>query len=196
MKKITYLFALVVGLAFVFASCQKTTFDDKTSTPQSTLKVVEPPDTIPPPPPPPPPGDECETAYGFGEDIATCFIDEGFGNWGWTNELTETVTVDLYAGAGQCDLEVGTWVGTVTVDYYGDYADVTYTMDGYFTMDEIHFYIGEGMFPTKKNKPTVSPGQYTYKNDELGGVYDYSFTVYDLEGNDMYFIAHAVVCGF
>ncbi len=186
MKKLTYLFSLVVALAVLLAACQKTTFEDNAKTPDSTLKVFI----------PPPPGDECETAYGFGEDIATCFIDEGFGNWGWTNQFNETVTVDLYAGAGQCDLDVGTWVGTVTVDYYIDYADITYTMDGDYTMDEIHFYIGETMFPTtKKGKKTVSPGQYTYKNDELGGVNNYSFTV-ELEGEETYFIAHAVVCGF
>lgn len=189
MKKLSYLTGLVVVLAIVFAACQKTTFDDKTTNPESTLKSVL-------PPPPPPPGDECETAFGYGADYATCFIDEGFGNWGWTNSIEMSpFTIDLYAAAGQCDIEVGTLVGTVTVEKFTTEANITYVMTPPYTMEEIHFYIGENMFPSFKGKETVAPGKYTYKNDELSGVDYYSFTIYDLDNDDMNFIAHAVVCG-
>ena len=190
MKKLSYLTGLVVALAIVFAACQKTTFDDKTTNPESNLKIPE------IPPPPPPPGDECETAFGYGADYATCFIDEGFGNWGWTNSTeVSPFTIDLYAAAGQCNTNVGTIVGTVTVEKFTNEVNVTYSLDPPYTLEEIHFYIGETMFPSFKGKPTVAPGKYTYKNDELGGAVSYSFTIYDLENNDIYFIAHAVVCG-
>lgn len=137
-----------------------------------------------------------ETAYGYDKDYAECFIDYGYGRWGWTNgELTAgSYEFELWAGAGQCDTEKGILVGSVTVDYDGSTATVTYNLIGGFTMNEVHLYAGAEQFPKdKKGHDTVAPGQYTVVNDNLGNAISHEVTVGGLSG-PIYIIAHAVVC--
>jgi hypothetical protein len=141
----------------------------------------------------------CETAFAFGDEYASCFseIDETINRWGWSNGPlgAGTYTFDIYAGAGQCDLSKGDIVGHLTVDYDGSSAVVTYQMYGEFVMDEVHLYVGNGVLPLDGNgEQTVAPGQYPEVWDELGGVDTYSITVEGLSG-DIYVVAHAVVCG-
>ncbi len=139
----------------------------------------------------------CETAFAYGYDLAHCFSEYGFNNWGWTNgELTPgTYDFELWAGAGQCDLSKGTLVGTLNIDYDGSIATVTYSMDAGFTLDETHLYIGNEPLPKKKNgQYTVAPGQYPYKHDDLNGVSSDTYVVDGLLG-DIYVIGHAVACG-
>ena len=61
-----------------------------------------------------------ETAYAFGGDAAAldapvpsqCFIDNGFSNWGWTNQIGYgTYTWPVYAGAAQCNPDNGMYAG-------------------------------------------------------------------------------------
>jgi hypothetical protein len=122
-----------------------------------------------------------ETAYAKG-DPATCFIGNGFNNWGWTNPIGPSeYTWDLWAAAGQCDTSKGALVGSVTVVYDDDGdVTVTYNVGAPYSLKETHVYAGTTMFPVGKNgKPTVAPGQYY--ND---GPFD---------GGQVYVIAHAVV---
>ena len=147
----------------------------------------------------------CETAFGWNEDYANCFIkgvdDNSFNNWGWTNGKLSpdlgSYEFELWAGAGQCDRSKGTLVGNVIVDYVGSTATVAYVLKPGFTMDEAHLYVGTKPFPEvkrgKKMVPTVAPGQYPYKVD-LNGATTCTFEVDGLLG-DIYVIAHAVVCG-
>lgn len=124
----------------------------------------------------------CETAYARGDNGNTCFIGEGFGNWGWTiGPLTEgDYSYDIYAGAGQCDISKGVFVGTVDVSYTNGEVNVTYNIDKEYEVKETHTYAGNNMFPTKKNgQATVAPGQYTIESNLNG---------------DIFVIAHAVVC--
>ena len=124
----------------------------------------------------------CETAFARGIDGNTCFIGEGFNRWGWSigplEEGTEE-TYDVYAGAGQCDINKGALVGTVDVSYVDGNVTVTYNIDDAYTVSETHTYAGTDMFPTKNGKPTVAPGQFTIEEDLEGAIY---------------VIAHAVVC--
>ena len=126
---------------------------------------------------------ECETAYALGSN-ATCFIDEGFGNWGWTNyiEGPGTYVWPLWAAAGQCNTDNGVLAGSVSVEYdvYG-FVNVTFNLFPGFTLEEEHVYAGYSMFPLRRNgRPTIAPGQYTNNGPFSGGIY---------------VIAHAVVCG-
>lgn len=126
---------------------------------------------------------ECETAYALGSN-ATCFIDEGFGNWGWTNYIAEPGIYDwpLWAAAAQCDPDNGVLAGSVSVEYdvYG-FVNVTFNLFPGFTLEEEHIYAGYSMFPTRNNgRPTIAPGQYTNNGPFTGGIY---------------VIVHAVVCG-
>jgi len=145
--------------------------------------------------------DGCETAFVYCGPVSECFLDldMGFNRWGWTNGpmLPETGHwFYIYAGAGQCDADKGTMVGKLTIKYFGSTATITYNMDAGYTLNEVQLYVGNDMIPSKKNgKYTVAPGQYPYKDDNLNGATTYTFTVDGLSG-EIYFIAHAVVCGF
>ncbi len=124
----------------------------------------------------------CETAFARGDNGDTCFIGNGFNRWGWTiGPLTEgDYSYEVYAGAGQCDIDKGELVGTVDVSYMGGDVTVTYNIDPAYTVEETHTYAGYDMFPTGNNgRPTVAPGQYTIGEDLKG---------------EIYVIAHAVVC--
>jgi hypothetical protein len=131
---------------------------------------------------------ECETAFAYDGDnlsttIGTCFSQYGFDRWGWSIYLpgTGTYTFPVYAGAGQCDITKGTYVGDVTVVYASN-GTVTFTYDFEqgFSASETHFYAGKTTVARdNKGKPTVAPGQYKVTPNLTGGIY---------------IIAHAVVC--
>jgi hypothetical protein len=148
----------------------------------------------------------CETAFGvFTDDGSTvgddsrCFREDGFSRWGWTNSISPNApgspyTLQLYAGAGKCDLSKGTHVGTATVDYSGGYVTVNYniTTPGY-AMSEAHVYIGCEPYPTKNGVNTVAPGQYNFNPGGLDHVYNYQVVPIEASG-ELYVIVHAVVC--
>ena len=144
----------------------------------------------------------CETAFGVftdgetvGED-SRCFREDGFNRWGWTNSISpdNTYTLQLYAGAGKCDLSKGTHVGTATIDYTGGYVTVNYniTTPGY-AMSEAHVYIGCDPYPTKNGEITVAPGQFNFNPGGLDHVYSYQVGPIAATG-ELYVIVHAVVC--
>jgi len=141
----------------------------------------------------PPPQVDCETAYAWGEGLATCFLDipgVKSNNWGWSNGAISdpsSYSWDIYAGAGQCDITKGTLVGTLDVDYSGGTVTVAYNIDPDFTLDETHLYVGDEMLARKKGKFTTAPGQFPYSGQQ-------SYTIDGLSG-DIYVVAHSVVCG-
>ncbi|MBT8258507.1 MAG: T9SS type A sorting domain-containing protein, partial [Bacteroidia bacterium] len=149
--------------------------------------------------------EECETAFGFNKELATCFIPD-FSRWGWTNMVEEdnSYTLDLLAGAGQgnanaedffCDANKGTDVGDVIIDYFDGMITVTYILADDYEMTEAHVYIGCEMYPEGNNGPTVAPGQYTFVADEsmVGDACIYTFGPFEASG-PLYVIAHAVTC--
>ena len=160
--------------------------------------------------PPPPPPVTCETAFAVGTP-SDCFlsIDEDndgngdFDRWGWSNGplASGSYTLDLYAGAGQCDVSKGTKVGTLSVNYDVTTVTVTYNMLSGFTLDETHLYVGSGIVPIHCTGPqsnrtcegTVAPGQYPYIHDELNSAGSDTYTV--SASGDIRVIAHAVACG-
>ncbi|MDC0008191.1 hypothetical protein OAE12_00615 [bacterium] len=127
-------------------------------------------------------GGGCDTAFARGENGDNCFIGNGFNRWGWTlGPLSEgDYSYEVYAGAGQCDIDKGQLAGTVDVSYLEGEVTVTYNIDPSFTVEETHTYASNDMFPTGNNgRSTVAPGQYTVGSNLSG---------------DIYVIAHAVVC--
>ncbi|WP_139839266.1 T9SS type A sorting domain-containing protein, partial [Christiangramia flava] len=166
----------------------------------------------------------CETAFAKLEDDLNsyCFIDErpeGYdfsldfnaNRWGWTNfmetsDFTEengyTITLDLYAGAGQCDTSKEELAGYVEVYYNEGSVNISYhTVAGYW-IEGVHTYVGEEPYmwhqKGKKNPPeyTVAPGQYPFNsNGSLDYNYDTSVSPITLGGVEaFYVIAHADVC--
>lgn len=137
----------------------------------------------------------CETAYAFEGDPDDCFLslNTQSNNWGWSNGGIDEGTYewDIYAGAGQCDITVGTLVGTLNIVYSGGVATITYNIDDAYTLDETHLHIGESeaeRLPlNKKDKFITAPGKFDYS----GGS---SFVIPNLSG-PIWVTAHAVVCG-
>ncbi|WP_224487878.1 hypothetical protein [Robertkochia flava] len=138
----------------------------------------------------------CETLFARGTDEESrCFSQDGFSRWGWTlGPLSEgEYTFELYAGAGQCDIEKGTLVGHLTLNYSDGSASVTYEMLEGFTLSETHLYIGSVPYPEdNKGEPTVAPGEYPDQH-ELDNASGDSFQIDGLSG-EIYVIAHGVSC--
>jgi len=133
------------------------------------------------------PSGATETAFAFGGDAGDCFLNfNNFNRWGWSNGPIGAGHYEwpVYAGAGQCDLTKGTWVGTLVIDYDGAWITVTYNIDPAFSLEETHLFIGSARFPLKNGSPTVAPGQY-------GNAGQTSYTL--PATGDIYVIAHAVV---
>jgi hypothetical protein len=150
-------------------------------------------------PDPETPGTGEETAFAFGGNIATCFLEDGFNRWGWTNGITSDVEMPIYAGAGQCDVSKGTLVGTLKVDIEGTTATITYEMNDGYKLEETHLYVGSTKYvPFEKGGKvnyTVAPGQYPTIHDLTGATSD-TYTVTLPTTGPIYLIAHAVVSGF
>lgn len=139
--------------------------------------------------------ESCETAFAYYE--GGCFSNDGFNRWGWVigplSDATDA-TYDLYSGAGQCNLDNGTHVGTLSVNYADGSVTVDYNAFAGYGFTETHLYVGNDKYPTKRNgRPTVAPGQYGNQNSFSEAVGSDSYTIEDLDG-DIYIIAHAVVC--
>lgn len=152
----------------------------------------------------PPPVEKCDTAFGKGDHV---FAYDAKANpeklpslaltrnrWGWAGLLggPGSYVQDLWAGAGLNDTTRGTKVGTVTIDWSGSLATVTYrlTAAGY-SMREAHLYAEDG------RPSTVAPGSFGHTAFLDAGAREATFTVplADLDGiPGVWAIAHAVVC--
>lgn len=151
--------------------------------------------------PPPPRG---ETAFAYGGDYATCFQSfdfdgdgkSDFKNWGWSNGPLPGDPVyefEIWAGAPKCDLTKGELVGTLTIDYDGSTAIITYTMDAGWIMSATQLYVGSEPLPRDPNGDyTVSPGQYPYIHFPVADPTSDTYTVLGISG-DIYVVAHADV---
>ena len=158
----------------------------------------------PPEPPEPPAEVTCETAFAYDGTGAGDFrrLDlngDGrgdFSRWGWTiGPLSAGESrYDIYAGAGQSDIQRGTRVGELTVSYEGGAVALSYQLSGDFTLTEVHAYVGETPVPMARNgRYTVAPGQFSLVQSAEEGAQTYNAQL-DASG-DVYVIAHAVVCG-
>lgn len=145
-----------------------------------------------------PPLGGCETGYAYGNSYATCFLNipgVQSNNWGWSNGPigAGTYSWPMYAGAGQCNISNGTYVGTLTVNYTPPTAVVTYTTFDAYVLNATHLHVGNQILPKKNNKYTTAPGQFPYKHENLNGVHIDTFTINGLSGN-IYVAAHSEVC--
>ena len=138
---------------------------------------------------------DCGTAYAYYPGHAICFISLGYSKWGWINGPVGPgiYTFEFWAGAAQCNTSKGTYIGTVTVNYNGSSATITYNItnpDYRLTSTHLYVYPNVGTPIPPNNEPTI-PGHYPDSH-----VLDYAttdtFTVTGLSGN-IYVIAHATV---
>lgn len=150
----------------------------------------------------PPPVPFCQTAFAKGGFVFTTerksnpdglpSLNLTRNRWGWAINLTATgtTTYDIWAGAGLNKTSNGVKVGTLTVNWEGPTASVTYNMTGNYCLEEVHIYAGD-------YKPsTVAPGQYGHlaEFDPNATSYNYDFGVADSNGDGIWLMAHAVIC--
>lgn len=113
--------------------------------------------------------------------------------WGWAAKLPTpgVYTCDLWAGAGLNKTSNGAKAGTVTIEWNGSTASVTYSTYAGFVLEEVHLYAQDAT-PT-----TAAPGQYGYLNSWDPGISGYTFNVplVDASTDGVWVIAHAVVSG-
>lgn len=151
----------------------------------------------------PPPVTACSTAFAKGgyvwttdrksnpESLPTLGLSKN--RWGWAINLqaSGTYTYDLWSGAGLNKTANGVKVGTVTVNWDGVNATVTYnvTAAGYL-LDEVHVYAGDDA------PATIAPGQYGNTAYLPGGSTSYTVTapLADANGGGVWIVAHSVVC--
>ncbi|WP_147415804.1 hypothetical protein [Ulvibacterium marinum] len=146
--------------------------------------------------------DGCETGFAIcAGNITTCFIEDGFNRWGWTIGPLDTSEhlFAVYTGAGKCDVKKGELSAEVDLEYDSTtgIANVKFTALEGFVLKETHLYVGNDPYPTKKQGkrevPTVAPGKYPYKHDNLNGAKMDQYTIEGLSG-EIYLIAHSIVC--
>ena len=152
----------------------------------------------------------CETAFAKlendldgNETGARCFDKDGFNRWGWVNRIPvgTNKVLDVYAGAGQCDLAKGTNVGTAEISFSGNVMDIYFDLIDDHVVTEAHIYAGVDMYPVfkngkHKNEETVAPGQYTVVWDNGEPATEINASVTNIpEGTEyIYFIFHSEVC--
>lgn len=145
----------------------------------------------------------CETAFAKGgyvfttdaksnpESLPTLGLTRNRWGWGINLGAPGITSHRIYAGAGLNQTSAGKLVGLLTVDYTGLQATVTYTMAPGAVMTEAHLYVGDHR-PT-----TIAPGQYGNTQTFATPATTHTFTVpvSDSNGDGVWLIAHAVVCG-
>lgn len=118
--------------------------------------------------------------------------------WGWAINLTNTgeYTYDIWAGAGLNKIypanPKAVKVGTLTVDWDGSSATITYNMFAGYYLQEVHIYASD-------YKPTtLAPGQYGYPTEgyTVDNLSTFSYNVLSLSDTDndgVWIIGHALV---
>lgn len=165
---------------------------------------------------PPGPGDDCETAFAYSDEYGTCFLGissvvnpngttttiidptntEGdFNRWGWTiGPLSEgEYDFEIWAAAGQCNLNNGYLAGNLNVVYQNGTATITYTAEPGVVFEEAHLYVGNDILPSNNGQYTVAPGQYSIVDEFDEGQVSVEYTASGFVG-DIFVIAHAVSC--
>jgi hypothetical protein len=137
---------------------------------------------------------EYETAFAYGgEEDANDFRENDFSRWGWSNgPLSEgDYEFELWAAAGQSNLDNGILVGKVEISYGDEVLTWEVIMNEPYILEneigeiEVHVYGGSAMFPIgSSGKLMVAPGQYPYGGD--------TGSASGLSG-EVYVIVHAVV---
>ena len=155
---------------------------------------------------------DCLDAFGYkslNSDQTTCFIEDGFTQWGWTNSFIYSQTINyqdnysynipLYANADECNISNGMQIGYVRIyNIIGQEvvltANVEYVItDINYKFSEINLYIGSAKYPIDAlGNKTVLPSEYTYSEYNLNTTsYTFERVVWPI---DTYIIPYAYIC--
>jgi len=140
----------------------------------------------------PTPLKNCETAFMEGNNTLIS-MDLGNKRWGWAEYFDAadgTYTHDIYAGAGQNDINKGTLVGQVKIIVAGGDVHVEITLDAGVNANETHIYFSDDNAPT-----TTAPGQYGFTDHtDFTGTKTFDFSSSYGGDGDFWIIVHLEVC--
>ena len=141
----------------------------------------------------------CETAFARLDGFENCFSQYGFTDWGWTNGLLleGTYTLDLYANAQQCNLNMADLAGELIVDYNDDTVMVIYELFSNFLLNFTNVYVGCDAIPINPltGNETILPGEYPNQHNITNKKRDTFFIdVSSLPCEGIYLIAQAEIC--
>lgn len=109
----------------------------------------------------------CYSAFAyFSQDKSTCFRDLGFveGDSGWSNGVFEASTIpysfDLYADAENCIPGRSRFLGSLSVEYDGQKAMVSYEASAEMHLKETFTYVGKNFLPVAGSTETISPASF------------------------------------
>lgn len=125
----------------------------------------------------------CDTAFALGNTVLSSITQ---GNaWGWAENYTGgdgSFELELWAGAGQNNLDNGWQAGSVSVTVDGTNVTVEINLFDNVSMNEFQVYVSD-------NQPTTSaPGQYA--NFTTGTYPNYTYS----GDGSFWLIVHAVTC--
>ena len=159
--------------------------------------------------------EECETAYAYDSENPLrnfCLIEFGADEMGWAvlnfnlnkdfgvnnNKHTE-ITLDLYAGATDCNLDSGMIVGELILSYKPmndkHILTMTYVVDEPYYFTQVNGYAGYALLPfNDAGVHTTIPKDFprSYSNEDGLGSYSFVFVIEDPNEN-FNIIGHSVV---
>lgn len=135
----------------------------------------------------------CETIWANWGDDGTCLIPDCANNWGWytmasLEDLKDGITSDVWAAAGQCDLDKGFKAGTVTVTL-NDEGDIVLDFDinDNCDLEEWHLWVNDKTLCPHRGFSKWYKGMEDYTVIDIGKLTDV--------GKDGVFVAvHGGVC--
>lgn len=134
----------------------------------------------------------CGTAFMFSEDVLIKDVTNS-NRWGWIEYYDEddSITRDIYVGAGQNDLSKGTLIGSVTISRDGDNLNFDFNLLGDYEFSTLHIHVAD----TAEEATSVakSPGRYN-QNGILDGLGDQSLDILGDLDEDFWIIVHADAC--
>ena len=145
---------------------------------------------------------QCGTAFAKLSDAddenpnaVTCFEENGFKRWGWTNYIATEgdYSMPIYAGNSGCSPSEDNLAGYAHLTFSEGIWTVVYDIADGYIMTAAHVYIGCEKYPKKNGRNTVAPGQYTYISTGLNNLSGATIKFDGIEG-PFNIIIHANYC--
>ena len=155
--------------------------------------------------------EDCETVYAYDSRNPLrnfCLIEFGSADdMGWAvlnfninkDFVNGEITLDLYAGATDCNLNNGIIVGEIIMKYKSinneHIISMTYIVDQPFDFTQVNAYAGYGLLPFNDDGiHTTIPKDFpkSYSNDDGFSSYSFDFVIENINEN-FNIIAHSVV---
>jgi hypothetical protein len=144
----------------------------------------------------------CHSAFAyFSKDKSICFKDLGFdADFGWSSGLFVPSTIpysfDVYADAENCNVGQGELLGSLTLEYDGERAIVSYEATAAMYLKETSTYVGKNFLPLDGMIETSDPSKFPilHQHGMLAGSSVDAFEVTGFGNDGISIVAYATIC--